>query len=225
MTFNGAPTSGGEELSFESPDQEAARLAKIAQAPNVMEALREAQAEGNTEKIREAEQAADEKYIVTPETAETSVELHDAHVEAFEEDKSEKFFAALDAVEKKSAAEYNNPEVVRARIERMYEALPKISDSQVSALIRDTTLKVDMLADKNPTYLAGDTLEKLARDLSKDSPDTFEATLASETAKYLDGVKSKFKQAGYNPRVVDILTSGKDKESKVKDLEQISFTV
>jgi hypothetical protein len=222
MTLNAAPNNGENELSLETPQEEAARLGNEVRNKSAMEEVREAKESGDPSLIAAAEARADEIYAVDQKPTDGAVELHDAHVK---EKEGEDFITAIEAAGEKSAAEYNNPEVVKARMERLYDAISKTSDSEVSALISNTTLKVDVLAGKDPTYLAGDMLIKLARDLSRNNPETFDATLATETAKYLDGVKGKFKQEGYNPRIIDILTSGKDNENKVKDLEQISFTV
>lgn len=217
MSFTSAPGSSGE-LSLETEERVAVRLdGGEAKPSSAMGEVRVVVASGDEGRVEAATRAADAAYVVEP--------IHDGHVAAFTEKKGADFDAALTASMDKTTQEYNNPEVVKARIERGYEALAKIAESDVSGLIDATGLRIDVLAGKSPTYLASDTLVNLARSLSTETPDTFEAVLSAEKAKYVIGIKDRFKQQGYNPRIIDILESVGSKEEKVKQLEQIQFSV
>lgn len=215
MSFHSSPDSNN--LSLETEEQVALRLGGQDAPSSSMQELREAKASGDLTAIAAATKAADALYAVEP--------LHDGHVGAFNEKKAADFDEAITANLEKANTEFDNPEVVRLRVQRMYEALPKFADSEVSGLIDAINLKIEVLADKSPTFLASDSLSNLARDLSINNPDTFEAVLTREKNNYLDGIKSKLKEQGYNPRIIDILNSSATREDKTKQLEQISFSI
>lgn len=86
MTINSQPGEGNN-LKLETAEETEKRLAgESGVESSVMHNLHEAQKTGNPALIAEAQVAADEKYMGAPE-------LHDSHVDAFNQNKMEKLIS------------------------------------------------------------------------------------------------------------------------------------
>lgn len=156
----------------------------------------------------------DKKYSTTP---------HDAHVDTRLQHQIDESTKRDGATAEAHLDRWNND--IEFRIRERYTELAKIAESTVGGLIDSLNLKPEILATRTVLSHADTLLDNMADDLSPKGLGDRNVVLASETQKYVDSLKRRFKDAGYNPQIIDILNSPNTGEEKAKRLSSIKYAV